>query len=199
MAGVLLCLGLAGCRTHPTTPLGGGYEEIKHTIHTLLPGETPPRIALVHLDADGQKTMIWPSLYCANEVVNGEVAIFVADKASANAGADSIHPRLFAVETPGLPVDITEEVLWRWARANSKDVYKTFNRYSLATPEQQNGGLKVNLEFWSGSYLTDEDWPETGELNLDWVEVTKMMRSVEAKGVREKDLRWQTSYIGEKF
>lgn len=201
LAAALLCLGLVtGCQTHKSiAQLGGGYEEISHPVHTFLPGETPPRLSLAHLDANDRPTVIWPSLYCHNEVVNQGVAIFVADKAFLHDKDASIHPRLFAVRYPALPVDITEEVLWRWARANGKDLYKTFNRYSLATPERTGSGLVVHLEFWSGSYLEDEDWPETGDLKLDWTEVANIMRSVESKGIKDKDLRWKTPFIAEQL
>jgi hypothetical protein len=200
MAAALLCLVLTDCAGQKAvTPLGAGYEEISHPVHTFLPGENPPRISLAQVDATGRKTTIWPSLYCFNAVVNGDVAIFVADKAFLNAGQGSIHPRLFAVESPGLPVDITEEVLWRWASANGRDLVKTFSRFSLATPAEKAGQLAVHLEFWSGGYMTDADWPETGDLQLNWSEVAKIMHSVEVKGVQEKDLRWHTTYIGEKL
>jgi hypothetical protein len=200
MATALLCLVLTGCAGHKAvTPLGDGYEEIRHPVHTFLPGETPPRISLARVDAAGQKTTIWPSLYCGSAVVQGDVAVFVADKAFLNGGEPSIHPRLFAVESPGLPVDITEEVLWRWASANGKDLAKTFSRFSLATPSEKDGQLDVHLEFWAGGYMTDADWPETGDLQLNWSEVAKIMHSVEVKGVREKDLRWHTAFIGEKL
>lgn len=195
----LLCLALTGCQTHQT-PLGGGYEEVSHPVHNFQPGDTPPpRLSLAHVDADDRSTTIWPSLYSFNEAVHGDVAIFVAEKAFEHEGEATIHPRLFAVESPGLPLDITEEVLWRWAKANGKDLIKTFDRFSLATPEEKDGQLIVHLEFWAGSYMEDADWPGTGDLQLDWSEVTKIMRSVEAKGVKEKDLRWHTPYIEEKF
>jgi hypothetical protein len=200
MVVVLLGVGLTGCQGKKSiSPLGGGYEEINHPVHTFLPGDSPPRISLAHVDEAGNKTTIWPSLYCFNAVVHDDVAIFVADKAFLNAGQPVIHPRLFAVESPGLPVDITEEVLWRWAKANGKDLMKTFSRFSMATPAEQAGRLNVHLEFWPGSYMTDTDWPETGELQIGWSEVLKIMHSVQVKGLREKDLRWHTPYIEEKF
>lgn len=200
MAAVLLVLGLTGCSgKKSTTPLGGGYEEINHQVHTFLPGDHPPRISLVHVDADENKITIWPSLYSFNAVVHDDVAIFIAEKAFLNEGQAVIHPRLFAVQSPALPVDITEEVLWRWSKANGKDLMKTFSRFTMSTPAEQNGRLNVHLEFWPGSYMTDTDWPEEGDLQLDWSEVLKIMHSVQIKGVQEKDLRWHTPYIEEKF
>jgi hypothetical protein len=88
--------------------------------------------------------------------------------------------------------------LWRWAVANGKDASKTFSRFNLAFPEEKDDGAVVHLEFWSGSYLADEDWPESGDLTLSWAEVTSLMHAVEAKGITQKDPRWHTPYIGEK-
>ena len=45
-----------------------------------------------------------------------EIALFVGDRGYVEAGGKAIHPRLFAVKAPELPLDITDEVLWRWAK-----------------------------------------------------------------------------------
>jgi hypothetical protein len=196
----LLCLAFTGCQSHKSiAPLGGGYEEINHPVHSLLPDAATPRTSFEYKDADGKTITVWPSLYCFNEVVKGKVAIFVASKAYVNDGDHSLHPRLFAVKSPAPPLDITDEVLWRWSKANGKDLVKTFDRFNVAIPEEKNGRLAVHLEFWPGGYMTDEDWPDTGDLELDWQQVSEIMRAVEKRGVLQKDLRWHTSYIGEKF
>lgn len=195
----LLCLGVAGCQTQPSgAKTGGTYVEISHKPHSFLPGDHPARISLNYQDGDGRSTLIWPSLYSKTLVVKEGTALFVADKAFLRNGEPSIHPRLFAVQFPGLPLDITAQVLWRWAVANGKDAGKTFSRFNLAFPQETEGGVVVHLEFWSGGYLTDEDWPETGDLTLSWAEVGSLMLAVEAKGITQKDARWHTPYIGEK-
>jgi len=199
LAAGVLCLGITGCQTQPSAPKAGGlYVEISHKAHSFLPGDHPARISLNYKQDDGSTTLIWPSLYSKTLVVRDGTALFVGDKAFLRAGQASIHPRLFVVQFPGLPVDITAQILWRWAVANGKDVSKTFSRFSLAVPEETAGGAVVHLDFWSGSYLADEDWPETGDLKLSWAEVDNLMNAVEAKGITQKDPRWHTPYIGEK-
>jgi hypothetical protein len=196
----LLCLGFAGCQSHKSVaPLGGGYEEINHTEHSFLPDAKPSRTSLEYRDPDGKTITVWPSLYSFNEVVKGGVAIFVAEKAYLKNDSPSLLPRLFAVKSPAPPEDITDEVLWRWSKANGKDLTKTFNRYNVAIPEKKDGQLHVRLEFWQGGYMTDDDWPDTGELQLSWPEVSEIMDAVKEKGVLQNDLRWHTPYIGEKF
>lgn len=197
----LLGLGLAGCQTHKTvTPLRNGYEEVSHPNHTLIDEPEPPRISFQHRGADGTITQIWPSLYGVNEVIKGDLAIFVGDKGFFEPERVT-HPRLFAVKSPELPLDITDEVLWRWSKANGKDFGKTLAKFTLVTPGEKNGGLALRLEFnpgnkWLGE---DKDWPEQSALQLDWNQVAEILRAVKTKGVEEKDLRWHTPYIGEKF
>ena len=197
----LLPLGLAGCQTHSTTtPVANGYEEVSHPHHALIDEPDPPRISFQYRTADGTVTRIWPSLYGVNEVVHGGLAIFVGDKAFIEPER-VMRPRLFAVQSPGLPLDITDEVLWRWAKANGKDFGRTLNQFALVTPAEMNGRLELRLQFdaanqWFGE---DNDWPDSSVLQLDWNQVAEIMRAVKAKGVVEKDLRWHTRYIGEKF
>lgn len=197
----LLGLGLAGCQTRSaTTPVANGYEEMSHPHHALIDEPEPPRISFQYRAADGAVTRIWPSLYGVNEVVHGGLAIFVGDKAFIEPERVT-HPRLFAVQSPGLPLDITDEVLWRWAKANRKDFGRTLAQFALVTPAEENGRLELRLQFdaankWFGE---DHNWPDSGVLQLDWNQVAEIMRAVKAKGVVEKDLRWHTRYIGEKF
>lgn len=197
----LLGLGLAGCQTHTTiTPLNGGYEEVSHPHHALIDEPEPPRVAFQHRGADGTVTRIWPSLYGVNEVVKGDLAIFVGDKAFQEPERVT-HPRLFAVKAPELPLDITEEVLWRWAKANGKDFGRTMAKFALVTPAEQNGRLQLLLEFSpENKWLGDEkDWPDQSTLQLDWNQVAEILRAVKTKGVEEKDLHWHSPYIGERL
>ena len=61
--------------------MGSGYEEVSHPHHTLIDEPEPPRISFQHRGTDGEIKQIWPSLYSVNEVIKGDLAIFVADKA----------------------------------------------------------------------------------------------------------------------
>lgn len=195
-----LCCAAAGCQSHRSTlDLGGGYEAIRHPVHSLLPTETPARISLSHVDDQQRTVPVWPGLFCTEAAVHDDIAIFVAYRGFVHQGQASLHPRLFAVRSPAPPLDITEEVLWRWAAANHRDIAKTFGRFNLALPAAAGGNLVARLEFWPGSYLSDADWPDTGEITLDWTTVANLMQSVKAKGVVQRDPRWHTRFIGEAF
>jgi hypothetical protein len=197
----VLCLGLAGCQTQKSTaPVGGGYSEVTRTKRAFLDEPELPRISLEHRGADGKTILVWPALYGASEVIKGELAIFVGDKAFVEPEKVT-HPRLFAVTPPGLPLDITDEVLWRWSKMNGKKFAAAMEKFSTVVPEEKNGKLELHLEFWSDDKLVSEekDWPEQSDLQLEWSQVSEIMRAVKTKGVEQKDLRWHTPYIGEKF
>ena len=196
----MLCLGLTGCHLPKSVaPLGSGYEEVSHPKRAFLDEPPLPRVSFQHRGTDGKTSLIWPSLYGVNEVIKGNLAIFVGDKAYVE--PDKVtHPRLFAVQFPGLPLDITDEVLWRWSKASGKDFAKALQKFSLVIPEEKNGRLELHLEFLSEGYLSvEKDWPDQSDLPLDWNQVSDILRAVKTKGVVEKDLRWHTPYIGEKF
>ena len=190
----ILCAGLAGCMTpNRVVPLGGGYEEKGHPNRSSTePADT--RVSFQYHAANGKITLIWPALYGAGEVVKGDVAIFVGDKAYVSPDPDDprgTQPRLFAVRSPALPLDITDEVLWRWSKATGKDFAKAAPLFSLATPAEKNGQLELQLEFWT----QEKDWPDKTAFQLDWNQVSDIMRAVKEKGTVHNDLRWGTPYI----
>jgi hypothetical protein len=200
---VLAVLGLcgAGCQTHKAVlPQSGGYEEVSHPHHTLIDEPDPPRISLQHRDAGGKVTQIWPSLSSAYDVIKGDLALFVAEKAFVEPERVT-HPRLFAVRSPDLPLDLTDEILWRWSKANNKDFGKTMDKFYAMEMEEKNDGLQLTLEFWNRTELAAarDDWPDQGLLLLSWPQVDEIMRAVKTKGTVQKDLRWHTEYIGERF
>lgn len=196
-----LSLAATGCQTHTTVlPQSGGYEEVSHPHHTLIDEPPPPRISFQHRDANGKVTQIWPSLEAINDIVKGDLALFIAEKAFVEPERVT-HPRIFAVRAPELPLDLTDEILWRWSKANNKNFGKTLDKiYSLGMDEKSDG-LQVTLEFWTRNELasTREDWPDEGAVFLTWPQVDEIMRSVKTRGTVQKDIRWHTEYIGERF
>lgn len=202
LALALVSLAEIGCQTHTTVlPLTNGYEEVSHPHHTLIDEPEPPRISFQYRAADGTLTRIWPSLYgFDDDVIKGDLAIFVAEKAYVNPDRET-HPRLFAVRAPELPLDLTDEVLWRWTQANHKDFGKALPRLTQVIPVEKNGGLELRFDFWTQIAFGQEpeDWPDSSTLQLSWNQVEEIIRAVKTKGVIEKDLRWHSRYIGEKY
>ena len=190
----VLCVGLAGCVSqHPVAPLGNGYEEAGHP-HLFMRASADMRVSFQCRSPGGKTTLIWPSLYGVGEVIKGDVAIFVGDKAYVSSDPNDprgMKPRLFAVRSPALPLDITDEVLWRWSKVTGKDYAKAVEWFSMVTPEGKQGGLELQLEFWT----EETDWPNKTTVQLDWSQVSDIMREVKGKGTVRKDLRWGTPYI----
>lgn len=200
----LLVLGLlgccwAGCKSQKT-PVANGYEKVTHPTSPLSFEPETARVSFQFREASGKTILIWPVIYDSDCVVKGELAVFLGDKAYVEPDGKVTHPRLFAVKAPELPMDITDEVVWRWSKANGRDITKAKSRFSLVTAEEKNDGLELHLEFVPGGMLSDErDWPDAGEMQLDWKQVADILRAEKTKGVVEKDLRWHTPYIGEMF
>jgi hypothetical protein len=191
----MLCVGLAGCASHGTVaPLSNGYEEVARPTRASMSQPRTTRISFQYRGPDGRTIPVWPSLYGVGEVVKGDVAIFVGDKAYVSPDPDDprgTKPRLFAVRSPALPLDITDEVLSQWSNKSGKDFAKALDRFSMVTPEEKNGQLELQLEFWT----QEKDWPDKTTFQLDWNQVSDIMRAVKEKGTVRKDLRWHTSYI----
>ena len=191
----LLCFGLAGCSTPPIVqPLSNGYVEVTHPQRSMISSDDL-RVSFDYRKPDGKTVLIWPSLYGAGEIIHGDVAIFVGDKAYVSSIPDDprgTRPRLFAVQAPGLPLDITDEVLWYWSKISGKDFAKAEQQFNQAIPTATNNQLELQLEFWMGG----NGWPDNATLQLDWNQVSDMMRAVKEKGTVRKDLRWGTPYIG---
>jgi hypothetical protein len=202
LALLLLGLALAGCQTHKAVMLlSQGYQEVSHPHHALFNEPEPPRISFEHLDANGKANVLWPAVYGGSEIIKGDLAIFVGERGYIDDGARVTHARLFAVQPSALPLDLTDVVLWRWAKANGKDFAKASDKLNFITPVENNGGLEVQLEFSVANKLfgDEPDWPDKGTLQLNWNQVAEILRVVKAKGVRQADLRWQTPFIGAGF
>lgn len=199
LALLFISTSLTGCQSEKNiTKLGHGYEEVRHP--GLVPdNDNPPRVSLQHRNADGKVIPIWPALSGPAEVVHSNLVVFVGDKAFLDP-EKNIHPRLFAVEAPALPLDITDETLWRWSRANGKSFDRAMERLCLISATPADHGLNVHLEFLFVDGLRDDkDWPDTSDLKLDWSQLAQIIQAVKTKGTIEKDLRWKTRYIGEVY
>jgi len=191
---VALCLGLAGCAHRGlVSPLSNGYSEVGHS-HGDSDDTDSTRIALRYQDPAGKGYVVWPSLSGAPEVIRGNTAIFVGDKAyvpSNQFEQRGMKPRLFAVQAPGLPMDITDEVVQRWSKESEKNYAKAKAILSMVTPAAADGKLVIQLEFWT----EEPDWPDKATIQLGWDQVSDLMRDVKEKGAVHKDLRWGAPYI----
>jgi hypothetical protein len=199
----LLAVAGAGCHTPhaSTTPVSNGFEEVSHPDRTYIMLDDPkdPRIELQYRATNGTITPIWPSLFGVAEVIKGNEALFVGDKAYTQPDRVT-KPRLFAVKAPGVPLDLTDEVLRRWARANDRSFNSARDRLAMITPVEDDERVEMRLDFTSrDSWISNrEDWPDQSTLRLTWPQIEQLMQVVKTNGVPKTDLRWNTPYIGDK-
>lgn len=195
IAAAILCTNLTGCGTIPRyEDLGNGYRE---AIYIRTSWE-PPAIRTALQYRKGLRTVvIWPKTH--GIIVTNDVAIFRAGKAYDPPFPDEPQAtgwRLFAVRAPDLPLDITDEVLWRWAKQSDGDLAKLlknpdlFKKVDVGVIEEKNG----MLEFYA--YVRDIG---NGVVDLDRNQISDIMREVKEKGVVRKDPVWGTSYIEKEF
>jgi len=104
-----------------------------------------------------------------------------------------MKPQLFAVRAPELPLDITDEIIGRWAQTSGKDVVKAIAMAGIVYFQEKNNKMDFHFVFW-----TSEKWPDT-VITLDWNQISDVMREVKEKGIERKDLRWGTRYIEKEF
>ncbi len=209
----ILCVGLTGCGLIPRyEDQGGRYAEATYTY----PGLWEPsghRTALCHsYTTDLWHSTIWPDTF--GIFVTNDVAVFIARKTARvpdPQNREHTDNRLFAVRWPEMPMDITDEVLWRCAKQPGPQLYAT-----LVPPftdgcwpkwvKQSDTNLVEQIE---NPYMYIDLIDETNgalkfcgpyyQFHLDWNLVPDIMREVKGKGVVRKDRVQGTSYIEKEF
>jgi hypothetical protein len=180
---VILCTNLTGCGTIPSyEELGNGYVEATYT-RTSFSEPSAHRISLQYRKG-WHTVVIWPSLE-SSVFVNDDVAVFIGLMGNK-------ETRLFAVKMPNPPMDITDEVLWRWSKESGKGFADALKVSGAGTLGKKGYMLEFHFTFWAR-----EDWPRT--VNLGWSQISDIMREVKEKGVERKDRVWGTSYIEKEF
>jgi uncharacterized protein YceK len=189
----IACTNLTGCGTIPSyEDLGNGYVEATY-IRTSSWEPTAIRTELRYKQGWGTG-VIWPKT--DGVIVTNDMAVFIGNKASSQPEPGErwpMKPQLFAVRAPELPLDITDEIIGRWAQTSGKDVVKAIAMADIVYFQEKNNKIDFHFVFW-----TSEKWPDT-VITLDWNQISDVMREVKEKGVVHKDLRWGTSYIEKEF
>jgi hypothetical protein len=139
---------------------------------------------------------VWPDMSGGIAVTNG-IAVFIGEKASKKREHfyDSwpLESRLFAVRAPNPPLDITDEVLWRWSQESGGVSEKILSKAYISGIDRTNNALNLRFGVWLAP-----DWPSI-TVRRDWNQIADVMREVKEKGVVRKDLRWGTIYIEKEF
>ena len=170
--------------------LSNGYEEVTYTQNSISE-PSAHQISLQYRNTEGKRVMIWPSLDGVNEVIKGDLAVFVAKKAfepPLSGEPLATDSRLFAVKASELPLDITDEVLWRWSKQSGENFVKIV-KIAIVYPKEKDNGI----EFHFVRGISDLN------IFMSWNQISDIMREVIEKGVVRKDRVWGTSYIEKEF
>ena len=116
--------------------------------------------------------MIWA--YVSKIVVTNDVAVFAA--------MVDYSPRLFAVKGLETPLDITNEVFWRWSKKSGADFSEVLRMASIYdfTLKAKDNGLYFEFGIWKNG-----DSVQT-PVALDWSEIADIMSEVRLNGSAHK-------------
>jgi hypothetical protein len=186
-----LCVSLTGCGTISRVErLGTGYEVVAYTRHSFSEPEAT-QITLQYRKG-WHTVVIWPSLDGVREVKHNDVVVFVGEAAFKQLDPGKPHAtdsRLFAVKAPEPPLDITDEILWRWSKESGEDFAAIMKKASIVYPQEKDNGIE--FPFARGG-------PDLN-IFMSWDQISNVMREVKKKGVVRKDRVWDTSYIEKEF
>ncbi len=189
--GVVSLLGVVSCVSSDVAPLGSGYEEVTYT-HGSLSEPAAQRISLQYQNSHHGRIKIWPSLYGVSSVIKNDIAIFVGDEGYVRPGTGSVstRPRLFFVNSSHCPMDVTDEVLWRWSKGSGQDFDTVVKSARIVYPKEKDA--EVEFLFATGLH-------KDIVVRLDWAQIADIMREVKQSGIERKDSRWGTIYIEKEF
>ena len=199
-----LCLAVTACRTRKeTTVLSNGYEEVAHVPHTYFDTDDAPepRLSLQYRKPDSGKVLeVWPSLSASRTAIRGNLAFFTGDTTRRDHGSFVTQARLYAVQVPEPPVDVTDEALWLWTQSAGKKFDTAAAKLMMVTPQAGDRGLTLHFDFLTDSGLiTDSSWPDKAEYELSWTQVTNLVHGVAAKAAMRRDARWHIEYLKANF
>ncbi len=188
----MLCLCLTGCGTIPSyEQLGNGYVEATYTRTSW---EPPASRSELRYKKSWRTVKIWPDIGAA--IVKSDVAVFSGyrayDQPSPNE-PKATESRLFAVKAPGLPLDVTDEVLWQWTQTSRENFTNVLARASFVRWEEKDNAVEFHFAVYH-----PPDWPSI-VVRLDWNKISDVMREVKKNGVVRKDRVWGTKYIEKEF
>jgi len=189
---LFLCLTVGGCgvpKQH-TQSYGDGYSVI--TITGGYPHEWS-RSSLVFVNAHGQKSEIWPWLG-GGPCVQAEIAVFAARVPTGQSeGRWKTLDRIFAVKPTSAPVDLSNEILARWATAAGRNPSEVASSAAQTPMRCNESGLDANFTLFGRAQ------PEHITVHLDWQQIRELIEDVARTGVRRTEPRWGASWVEKEF
>jgi len=185
--GISICCYLViGCGSpEKISPLADGFEVVTHTPPNILMEPNHTISKLRYRDAKGKPTVIWSYVY---EVFQKDgVSVFSAQKYYLWNGLDKRwwqESRVFAVRATELPVDISTEIVGRWAKESGRNVGTTLtNLYFKGIMGAKVEGDKLSFHFDQ----SDMNVRDASDILVSWEQIKAMMHFVKEKGIVHKD------------
>jgi len=186
--GISICCYLgAGCgSSEKVTPLADGFEVATHTPHSILMEPISNVSEFRYRDAKGKTTVVWNHI--GSEVFQKDgISVFSAqkyylwDKLDQRWGEED---RVFAVRAAELPVDISTEIVGRWAKESGRNVGTTLtNLYLNGIMGAKVEGDKLSFHFDQ----SDMNVSDASDILVSWEQIKDMMQFVKEKGIVHKD------------
>ena len=183
----IVCYLGSGCgSSERVTPLNDGFELAEHTPPNILmePGHSISELR--YRDSKGKPTVIWK--YLDSKVFQKDgISVFSAQKYYLWDGLDKRwgeESRIFAIKATELPVDISTEIIGRWAQESERNVKTTLtNLYYNGVMNVKADGDKLSFHFDQSDMLVSD----ASDILVSWEQIQDMMRVVKEKGVVHKD------------
>jgi hypothetical protein len=186
--GISICCYLgAGCGSpEQVTPLADGFEVATHTPPNILmePGHSISELR--YRNSNGTPTIIWDNIDTEIFQKDG-ISVFSAQKYYLWDALDKRwgqESRVFAVRAAELPVDISTEIVGRWAKKSGRNVGTTLtNLYFNGIMNAKVEGDKLNFHFDQ----SDVNASDAADIPVSWGQINDMMQAVKEKGIVYKD------------
>ncbi|MGZ4971590.1 MAG: hypothetical protein ACXWDN_02435 [Limisphaerales bacterium] len=191
IACILICAFIVGCGSkEEITQLRDGYEVCVRTKKSLLNEPESAKISLFWKDSLGKSVTVWPIVHSRILIKEG-TAVFAGDRTVGRSSLDGdfeMTLRLFVVKSPEPPIDITSEVVIRWATNISKDPKQAVTNANLIGMQEMSGQVQCHFEFDGGI------WPGE-DVFLNWSQIQEITNAVKQKASKHKDEELKIFYL----
>jgi hypothetical protein len=178
----ILTLFASGCKEkREYAPLSGGFGVLAKWVGV----DRGPSASLCFKTNSMEPKLIWPFLTGAIFITN-DLAFFLGDVRDGQGRLGD--GRYFAVRGPGLPADISENILKRWAELNGVEFANIRNKYSPLELAVVPTGVSVH-------FLGDKERPVT--ITNDWQQIDEFLLSALTHGKRLTNERPFAVYLKE--
>jgi hypothetical protein len=181
LSSAIVWLSVSGCTSNEVVRvLGNGYEEVTRRESSVINEPIATKVALRYKPNSGKAVPVW-NVVRSKVFITEKCAVFIGDRSIRWSKDDQIwemEPRVFAVEAPETPVDITSEILRRWAKTANRDSKVIFAANLIGATQTPDKNLDLYFEF-NGGVL-----PGT-HITVTWDQILEMLQKSKSEPIRK--------------